>query len=116
MTPAERDLMRLILTDLQAASDAADTANGTAEYSLRLVAVALIARHFLRECGAVLSAAIATPEVDNRGEPDPVPDLEHVAALKRAIEADPEELKRFHEDEIVRDEAHLDELIRRHRG
>lgn len=38
-----------ILREMQAASDAVDDAYGTSEYEKALIALALIARHFLRE-------------------------------------------------------------------
>ena len=46
----------LILGDLQAASDHVDDAAGTSDYQARLLALALIARHLLRECGDDLLA------------------------------------------------------------
>ncbi len=54
--------LRLIEADLQLASDAVDEANGTSEYTVRLVAVALIARHLLREFGGQLDPLIAACE------------------------------------------------------
>ena len=41
--------LKPILDDMRAASAAVDDANGTSDYNTRLVALALIARHFLRE-------------------------------------------------------------------
>jgi hypothetical protein len=50
MTLADRkqELLRAILADMRAASDAVDEANGTSDYNARLVALALIARYYLR--------------------------------------------------------------------
>jgi hypothetical protein len=42
-------LLEQIVVDMQAVSDAVDDANGTSDYQVRLVALALIARHYLRE-------------------------------------------------------------------
>jgi hypothetical protein len=55
MSPGEsagRARLIAIVADMQAASDAADEANGTSDYMARMVALALIARHFLREGAA----------------------------------------------------------------
>lgn len=46
---AQEDRLERIIADMQEMSDGADEANGTSEYTSRLVALALLARHFLRE-------------------------------------------------------------------
>ena len=52
---------RPILLDMQQISDAVDDAAGTSDYQTRLVSLGLVARHFLRECGAALAAVRVTP-------------------------------------------------------
>jgi hypothetical protein len=51
-----RSLKEQIIRDMQEASRQVDDANGTSDYNMRLVALALIARHFLRECADDLLA------------------------------------------------------------
>jgi hypothetical protein len=51
--------LHVILADMQIASDLIDEANGKSEYQARLVALALIARHFLR---ARAAAPVRAPE------------------------------------------------------
>ncbi len=46
------------LADMREASAAVDDANGTSDYNVRLVALALIARHFLREHADELDALL----------------------------------------------------------
>ena len=58
MSTTAGELVAAILADMQAASDAVDDAAGTAEYQHRLIALALIARHFLRE----QAKALTTPQ------------------------------------------------------
>ncbi len=55
--------LRHIIADMQAASEAVDEANGTSDYNMRLVALALIARHYLRELRDA-AASHAVPEQD----------------------------------------------------
>lgn len=45
--------LKPIIDDMRLASDAADAANGTSDYQASLIALALIARHFLRELEAI---------------------------------------------------------------
>jgi hypothetical protein len=63
-----RSLKEQIIRDMQEASRQVDDANGTSDYNMRLVALALIARHFLRECADDLLAdpvGGASPPQDN---------------------------------------------------
>lgn len=55
---AERAALGPLIADMQMASDAADEANGTSEYQARLVALALIARHYLRELDTLLRSRV----------------------------------------------------------
>jgi hypothetical protein len=58
------EAVRAILADMRTASDDVDEAQGTSDYQVRLVALALIARHFLRECADELEAALRTPPAE----------------------------------------------------
>ena len=56
----------LILADMQAASDAVDASSGTSDYQARLIALGLIARHFLRASAAAQSRPAALPPTEPR--------------------------------------------------
>lgn len=61
--PPTPDLEAEIIADMQRISDAVDEAAGTSDYQTRLVALALVARHFLRERANLRDAASrAVPE------------------------------------------------------
>jgi hypothetical protein len=69
-----RSLKEQIIRDMQEASRQVDDANGTSDYNMRLVALALIARHFLRECADDLLAdpvGGASPQPEPYGQEDP---------------------------------------------
>lgn len=48
--------LTVIIADMQHLSDKADDANGASEYQTALMALALVARHFLRELPEALAA------------------------------------------------------------
>jgi hypothetical protein len=69
LSRAARLRLVLILGDMQQASDVVDAAYGTSENQMALIALALIARHLLRECGDDLLAICGEPPAADAVDP-----------------------------------------------